>query len=65
MNSSTGGTYFRRQRALHSLVHQLEVTNTKPLRVNGKTTKEQVPLTETDVKRINREIEILNKKLVS
>jgi hypothetical protein len=36
----------------------------KPLKKEGKTTKEMVDLTETDKKRIEAELEILQKRIV-
>jgi len=50
----------RRKNAKASLEEQLK-RNTKPEKVNGKTTSTMIPLTEGDKKRINKEIEILSK----
>ena len=50
----------RRKNAKVSLEEQLK-RNTKPEKVNGKTTSTMIPLTEGDKKRINKEIEILSK----
>ena len=50
----------RRKNANTVLEEQLK-RGTKPEKVNGKTTSTMVPLTEGDKKRINKEIEILNK----
>jgi hypothetical protein len=50
----------RRQRALAGLQQQLQ-GGTKPEKINGKTTGNQVHLTSTDKARIEREIEILSK----
>jgi len=50
----------RRKNAKASLEEQLK-RNTKPEKVNGKTTSKMIPLTEGDKKRINKEIEILSK----
>ena len=50
----------RRKNAKASLEEQLK-RNTKPEKVNGKTTSKMTPLTEGDKKRINKEIEILSK----
>lgn len=52
----------RRQR---SVIEQREAqlkTGTKPEKVNGRTTNKQIPLTENDVKRIKKEIEVLGKR---
>lgn len=49
----------RQQSALERLQRQLQV-GTKPEKINGKTTGNQVPLTSTDKARIEREIEILS-----
>lgn len=48
--------------ALSNLKEQL-VRGTKPVKINGKTTGNSQPLSEKDISRINKEIEILNKKL--
>lgn len=53
----------RRERILKKLLIQLEV-GTKPLKINGKTTGEQVPLSETDKNRIQKEIETLQKRII-
>jgi hypothetical protein len=50
----------RQQRALARLQQQLQV-GTKPEKINGKTTGNQVPLTSTDKARIEKEINILSK----
>ena len=50
----------RQQRALARLQQQLQVS-TKPEKINGKTTGNQVPLTSTDKARIEKEINILSK----
>jgi hypothetical protein len=49
----------RQQSALARLQQQLQV-GTKPEKINGKTTGDQVPLTSTDKARIEREIESLS-----
>jgi len=49
----------RQQSALERLQRQLQV-GTKPEKINGKTTGNQVPLTSTDKARIEREITILS-----
>ena len=49
----------RQQSALARLQQQLQV-GTKPEKINGKTTGNQVPLTSTDKARIEREIETLS-----
>lgn len=51
----------RRTGALERLNAQL-TAGTKPEKVNGKTTKKLIPLTEGDKNRIGKEIEILVKK---
>ena len=50
----------RRKNANTVLEEQLK-RGTKPEKVNGRTTSNMIPLTEGDKKRINKEIEILNK----
>lgn len=50
----------RQQRALARLQQQLQV-GTKPEKINGKTTGNQVPLTDKDKVRIEKEIESLSK----
>jgi len=52
----------RKQNALIALQEQLS-RGTKPLKNNGKTTGELVPLSDKDIKRIEREIATLNNKL--
>jgi hypothetical protein len=49
----------RQQSALARLQQQLQV-GTKPEKINGRTTGNQVPLTSTDKARIEREIETLS-----
>lgn len=49
----------RQQSALARLQQQLQV-GTKPEKINGKTTGNQVPLTSNDKARIEREIETLS-----
>lgn len=49
----------RQQRALARLQQQLQV-GTKPEKINGKTTGNQVPLTDKDRVRIEREISNLS-----
>ena len=49
----------RQQSALARLQQQLQV-GTKPEKINGRTTGNQVPLTSTDKARIEREITILS-----
>jgi hypothetical protein len=51
----------RRESAKKMLEAQL-LRNTKPEKVNGKTTKNMVALLPTDITRINREIEAINNK---
>ena len=50
----------RRKNAKIGLEEQL-VRGTKPEKINGKTTSVQIPLTEGDKNRINKEIENLSK----
>ena len=50
---------FRRESAKERLEVQLK-TGKKPEKVNGKTTMNNVPLTEFDKKRINKEIDAIN-----
>lgn len=52
----------RKQNALIGLQEQLS-RGTKPFKNNGKTTGELVPLSDTDIKRIEREIATLSNKL--
>lgn len=49
----------RQANALERLQRQLQV-GTKPEKINGKTTGNQVPLTSTDKARIEKEITILS-----
>ena len=49
----------RQQSALVRLQQQLQV-GTKPEKINGRTTGNQVPLTSTDKARIEKEITILS-----
>jgi hypothetical protein len=49
----------RQQNALERLQRQLQV-GTKPEKINGRTTGKQVPLTDTDKVRIEKEITILS-----
>ena len=49
----------RQQSALARLQQQLQV-GTKPEKIDGKTTGKQVPLTDKDKVRIEREIETLS-----
>lgn len=49
----------RQQSALERLQRQLQV-GTKPEKINGKTTGNQVPLTSNDKARIEKEITILS-----
>ncbi len=51
----------RQQRALARLQQQLQV-GTKPEKINGKTTGNQVPLTSNDKARMEKEINILSNK---
>lgn len=54
-----------RLKAVVLLEKQLK-RGTKPARdENGKTTNEMVPLSENDLKRINRELETLKKRTVT
>jgi hypothetical protein len=52
----------RKQNALVSLQEQLS-RGTKPVKINGKTKGELTPLSDADIKRIEREIAALNNKL--
>jgi hypothetical protein len=52
----------RKQNALARLQQQLQV-GTKPEKINGKTTGNQVSLTSNDKARIEKEIEILSKNI--
>lgn len=56
------GHKLRRRSALALFEKQLK-RSTKPEKVDGKTTTNVIPLTEADKKRINKEIEILNKRI--
>jgi hypothetical protein len=51
----------RRRSAIDQREAQLKV-GTKPEKVGGRTTNKQIPLTENDVKRIKKEIEVLHKR---
>lgn len=55
----TTGIKIRRESAKKMLEAQLK-RGTKPEKIDGKTTSNQVPLTSADIARINREIETLN-----
>jgi len=55
----TTGIRSRRDRAYKMLEEQLN-RGTKPEKVNGKTTKNMIPLTEFDKKRISKEMELLS-----
>ena len=51
-----------REKALVRLQNQLK-SGTKPDRVDGKTTSNRVPLTDSDKTRIGKEMEFVNKKI--
>ena len=51
----------RRRSAVEQREAQLKV-GTKPEKVGGRTTNKQIPLSENDVKRIKKEIEVLQKR---
>jgi len=51
-----------RIRSAYSLLEEQLKRGTKPEKINGKTTKNMIPLSEVDKKRITTEIEILTKK---
>lgn len=53
----------RRKNALQRLQKQLEI-GVKPVKTNGKTTNETVPLLESDKIRIQKQIEILSQKTI-
>ncbi|MFA5154144.1 MAG: hypothetical protein WC554_16460 [Clostridia bacterium] len=55
----TTGIRMRRDNAFKMLEEQLK-KGTKPEKINGKTTSNVVPLTESDKKRITKEMEILS-----
>jgi len=55
----TTGIKMRRESAKKMLEEQLK-RGTKPEKINGKTTSNMVALTDTDKKRIQREIETLS-----
>jgi hypothetical protein len=57
----TTGIRIRRESARKLLEAQLK-RGTKPEKVDGKTTNNMIPLTPTDVTRINREIERLESR---
>lgn len=57
----TTGIKMRRESAKRMLEAQLK-RGTKPEKIDGKTTNNQIPLTTTDIARINREIEAINSK---
>lgn len=52
----------RRASVIKRLEAQLK-SGVKPVKVDGRTRQETVELTETDVKRIRKEIETLNKRI--
>jgi hypothetical protein len=55
----TTGIKMRRESAKRLLEEQLK-RGTKREKINGRTTDKFIPLTDADVARINREIEVLN-----
>lgn len=55
----TTGIKMRRESAKKLLEAQLK-RGTKPEKIDGKTTSKMVALTETDIARINREIDAIN-----
>lgn len=56
------GHKLRRRSAL-ALFEEQSKRGTKPEKVDGKTTKKMIPLTEADKKRIATEIEVLMKRV--
>jgi hypothetical protein len=56
------GHRLRRNSALEQLEAQLK-TGLKPEKNDGKTTTKKIPLTDGDKKRINNQIEVLNKRV--
>lgn len=56
------GKKLRRRSALTLLEEQLK-RGSKPEKIDGKTTTKMIPLTDADKKRINNQIEILNKRV--
>lgn len=62
MSNYSSGVLNRRKRALQRLKEQLKL-NTKPLFVEGKQTTDMVPLSDTDIKRIEKEIKVLESKI--
>jgi len=57
----TTGNRLRRENAKKMLEAQLK-RGTKPEKVDGKTTRNMIPLTDANRKRIEREIENINNK---
>ena len=55
----TTGINMRRMRAKEALEAQIQ-SKTKPEKINKKTTNKRVLLTNSDITRINKEIEILS-----
>lgn len=55
------GKRIRRISAIEQRQAQLKI-GTKPEKVDGRTTNKQIPLTENDIKRIKKEIEVLEKR---
>lgn len=62
MSNYSSGVLNRRKRALQRLKEQLKL-NTKPLFVESKQTTDMVPLSDTDIKRIEKEIKVLESKI--
>jgi len=52
----------RRTRAFQRLESQLNTGN-KPEKIEGRTTSKQIPLNESDKKRISKELDILKNRL--
>lgn len=59
-----GGVYERRANAKLRLEQQLE-SKKKPLKVDGRTVKQTTDLTEGDIKRIETQIDTLDKRMKS
>jgi hypothetical protein len=55
----TTGIRLRRESAKGRLEAQLK-RGTKPEKINGKTTNNMISLTDTDIARINKELDVLN-----
>lgn len=61
-NSTVGGRRYR-QRMAHQRLESQMVMGTKQIRINEHTVKEREPLTDGDIKRIEKEMKTLQSSL--